>query len=95
MFDNIVKVLTETNLQSNKLKMWLVEQEKTLLSNTDDKQVWIGRPQKYEDFDTTLAWGHYRLNTPSILCAYPSKSFIVPERPFIYYSRKENKCSSK
>lgn len=69
VFDNIVKVLTETKLQSNKLKMRLIEQEKTSLSNTDDKRVWVGRTQKYEDFDTTLAWGHYRLNTPSILCA--------------------------
>ncbi len=37
MFNNIVKVLTETKLQSNKLKMQLIEQEKTSLSNTDDK----------------------------------------------------------
>ena len=47
VFDNIVKVLTETKLQSNKLKMKLVEQEKTSLSNTDDKRVWIGKTQKY------------------------------------------------
>ena len=32
VFDKIVKVLTETKLQSNKLKMRLIEQEKTSLS---------------------------------------------------------------
>ena len=45
VFDNIVKVLTEPKLQSNKLKMRLIEQEKTSLSNTDDKRVWIGKTQ--------------------------------------------------
>jgi hypothetical protein len=47
---NIVKVLTETKLQSNKLKMQMIEQEKVALSNTDDKRVWI---RKYEEFGAT------------------------------------------
>jgi hypothetical protein len=42
VFNNIVKVLTETKLQSNKHKMQMIEQEKVALSNTDDKRVWIG-----------------------------------------------------
>ena len=59
-FNNVTKIVTETKIQSKKLKMCVIQQDKEALSNKDDKRVWIGHWPS-EDVGNTLALGHYKL----------------------------------
>jgi hypothetical protein len=70
-FDDYVKVLTsqnpktvtETKLQSNKMRMHLIEQEKVALDSDDDKRIWLGHDKKplTEEWGRTVPHGHYQL----------------------------------
>ena len=59
-FNKATKIVTETKIQSKKLKMCVISQDKETLSNNDDKRVWIGHWPS-QDIGNTLALGHYKL----------------------------------
>ena len=59
-FNNVTKIVKETKIQSKKLKMCVISQDKETLSNNDDKRVWIGHWPS-QDIGNTLALGHYKL----------------------------------
>jgi len=47
-------IVKETKIQSKKLKMCVISQDKETLSNNDDKRVWIGHWPS-QDIGNTLA----------------------------------------
>ena len=59
-FNKATKIVTETKIQSKKLKMCVISQDKETLSNNDDKRAWIGHWPS-QDIGNTLALGHYKL----------------------------------
>jgi hypothetical protein len=57
------KTVTERKLQSNKMRMHLIEQEKVALDSDDDKRIWLGHDKEplTEEWGRTVPHGHYQL----------------------------------